>query len=263
MGFRASYRHSGRYFSFINRPSFNYKRPPGYRKNYRHSSGPGNSRAAGSAECGLVDETFHNDTWISAGDCFGDYITFPGLGHGFGCRTGHCIRVESINLDGTFRVISGIGDGVAMQTDVGEPSPSSGGGPRCIIGVVSLFMVLDRQPNPIEKPTFEAVFGSVSGSNAYKADLHVSPSALKRFKVVVREKIVLNEIVPTKIVPFTRFVAFFKNNRLVTSFRDGVVTNGNYGNVERNGLMLYAVWESHVKSAISFSINSRMSFVNQ
>lgn len=56
-------------------------------------------------------------------------------------------------------------------------------------GIVGHIVVLDRQPNQIEKPTFYDVFGKPENGIGSLMDLGVRPQHTKRFRVLVKKKI--------------------------------------------------------------------------
>ena len=204
------------------------------------------------AQSGMIDETFDPDEGVACEAVWYDYMKLPELGQGPGHRYENKCRVTSINIDGSVL----IGSDAALMDDGNGVHRS---GP--VDGILGIFIVLDREPSDQRKPTFQDVFGEVTGNHGSKVDLHVRNDMLGRFRVLMREKIIVKGCNDGSRISIDRYIAFFGKNKFVTKFKDyGNLTDGRYSNVKENTLMLYIVWESLCGYPVAVNINSRMMY---
>lgn len=128
-------------------------------------------------------------------------------------------------------------------------------------GILGLFIVQDCESSDQRKPTFTDVFGELSGTHGSKVDLHVRSDMLSRFRVLMREKIVVRNANVGSRISIDRFLPLFGKTKFLTKFKDfGTVTDGRYSNVKKNALMLYIVWDCASGNTVAININCRMMY---
>lgn len=107
-------------------------------------------------------------------------------------------------------------------------------------------------------PSFHDVFMEQLGKCGSKCDTHVRRDCLGRFKVLMREKMVVRDCTNGSILKVDRYQKFVRGNVINVSFRDNqIAKDGRYNNVKENPLLLHIVWEGCNKK-IYVNINTRL-----
>lgn len=126
---------------------------------------------------GILDEQLSIDG-LKPSVVWSEYISMPSLGQGFGCRSGDAMKLWSLYLVGTGRLLPDHGGGMTEEGVTINPMDA----------IVGHIVVLDRQSNQMEKPTFNHVFGYDPIGGGSHMDLCVRAQNAGRFRVLMRSK---------------------------------------------------------------------------
>lgn len=212
----------------------------------------------------LLDETFDIPDGIEDGEMYGEFFSYPSLGQGPGSRHTDKIRVVSLNLDGTIRIAGDVRRNVSVsdpmneEEGIAEEPQLQKAELTKTDGLIGVYVVLDREPGTEEVPTFHDVFMEPQGRYSSKCDTHVRRDSLKRFRVLLREKMVVRDCTVGSILKVDRYLKFQRSNVINASFRENRISkDGRYNNVKENALLLYIIWEG-CNRKIFVNINTRL-----
>lgn len=204
---------------------------------------------------GIKDDVIKYDEGIADGQVHASYICLPRLGQGAGCRDTDVIRINSINLSGSFRVFTDdTSKAHSMQSDADVQSD----GPPTD-GVAGSIIVLDRSPDEIQVPNFEDVFGHATGEFDSKMDRLVRVDQLSRFKVMLRHKMIVRNM--DDLFPCSKYLKYTGKNVVTTTFRDSSSDRlGNYVNTKKNAFIVYVIWEGDAARKLYCNVNTRITY---
>jgi hypothetical protein len=177
----------------------------------------------------------------------------PEYGTSSACRRKKFILLKGGEMQGTIRVLSlplDCKEGVSMEVERVDA-------PLCH-GMVTLFVVLDKQPRGDALTKFEDIFAFKEGS--YRGDATLSNASLDRYSLVLKKRNVFQSKDSAMMISFR--APYVLKERVWVRFHDydDGTRGGNFKNIAANALLYYVVYEGHGTCVWSPNVTSCISF---